>query len=353
MFFALGSLLLLVGRVFGQTYCIPGPSSTADTNLGPVTIVGDSPSIIQDSTNCPKVPNARNLTSLSVDLSPGGTYTVRYDVTVCPGGGFYGSLVGAWIDYDNNGNFTPNELLFPFNYHSSSATGISANFVVPSNVTFTGSTRLRIQLQETSLSSLDPCYYFTYGATKDYTVNLRPGSLYCKCGPTSDEDTHMGPAIFQGVTRDIVQYVNPCPGTIGPQNFTDQLVNLRPGGSYPLSLSVVTCRKAYPNILTAAWIDFNQNQQWEPEEQVLAPTSRFGAVFTVVNVPADAKTGSTSMRAMVQEMISGGNTIGPCDMFTYGGTQDYPIQILAPGEEVENDREVARREIGMQYREAQ
>jgi hypothetical protein len=319
--------------VTGQTYCIPGPSSTADTNLGAVTLYGDAPSSIQDTTNCPKVTNARNLTALSVDLSPGGSYTIRYDVTVCSTGSFYASLVGAWIDYDRDGVFAPTESLFPFAYHAGGVIGASQSFVVPSTVTSTGPTRLRIQLQETSLSTIDPCYYFTYGATKDYTVNIKPSSLYCNCGPTSDEDTHMGPAIFRGETRDIVQYNPPCPGALGPVNFTDQLVTLRQGETYPLSLSVITCRKAYPNIISAAWIDFNGDQIWDPvREQVLPFTNRFGALFAMVTVPIDARPGPTAMRAMVQEMLSGGSTIGPCDMFTYGGTQDYPVQILAAGE---------------------
>jgi hypothetical protein len=189
---------------------------------------------------------------------------------------------------------------------------------------------------------------FSYGGTKDFTVNLRASNPYCSSGPTQQEDTHLGPLIFRGERNDIVQYAPPCPGTLGPQNFTDLLADLRQGSTYPLALSVVTCNKEYPNILTAVWIDFNSNGVWEDNEQVVAPNTHFGAIFTQVTVPVDAVVGPTSMRAMVQEVSAGQTSIGPCDQFRWGGTQDYPLRILSATEPGMQSRE---QENGMNYRE--
>jgi len=112
-----------------------------------------------------------------------------------------------------------------------------------------------------------------------------------------------------------------------PKNFTDLTADFLTGKSYRFSISTITCNKPYPLLLTSAWIDFDASGDWSEEERVLPATNHFGAIFFDVTIPADAKVGPTSMRAMVQETSVGQQTIQPCDNFKYGGTQDYPLQI--------------------------
>jgi len=313
-------LLLLVSTAVGQ-YCVSGPQSFADTNIGAVTLAGDS-SIIQDGSDCPKVLGPKDLTNLTADIAPGKKYTLSFQVTAC--GYVYEHVVGAWIDYNKNGLFEPTENVFYLK--GTVANAYTQEFVVPALDT-RGVTRLRLQVQETSGTTIDPCSSFYYGATKDFSINLLPTNLYCNSGPTSDEDTSLGPAIFLGEKQDIVQYANPCPGNLGPRNFTDQRADIEAGKDYTFAFSVVTCNKPYPNILSSVWIDFDGNQVFDSNEQLLSPTPRFGAIFVTFTVPSSARKGPTSMRTMVQEMAKGGNTIGPCDMFQYGATYDYPILI--------------------------
>jgi len=317
-------LSLLVSRIAGQTYCNSGPTSSADTNIGAVTLIGDN-SRIDDTSNCPKTLGPQDLTRLVADLTPGGVYTLSYEVTAC--GYYYTAIAAAWIDYNHNGVFDTNENLF-FNRHFGGSSE-SVNFLVPSEVAFVGTTRMRVQIQETDIMVINPCANFTYGATKDFSITLKANNPYCKAGPTSSEDTQLGPALLEGERNSIIQNAPVCPGYIGNANFTDVVLDLLVGRTYPYAFSVVTCRKQYP-IQAAAWVDWNQNHIWEdPLERILQPTTRYGAIVGTFTVPADAKTGPTSMRTMVQESPSGGGTIQPCDMFQYGGTYDYPLHVNA------------------------
>jgi len=318
------AFVFLLSYAAAQTYCTCGPSSLSYTNLGPVKLAGDS-TIILDSTDCPKVIGPRDLTSLSADLTGQGIYTLDYAITVC-NGSYYYNQIGAWVDYNHNGVFEADEGLFFANY-TGGIPSASQNFVVPKDLKYSGPTRLRVQVQEliTNLGPLiDPCFMFPYGATKDFTVVLKPRSPYCDSGPTTPEDTHLGPLLLRGESKDIVQYAEPCPGFLGPTNFTDLIADVVVGQTYPLSLSVVTCRKEYP-VSASAWIDWNQNLEWEENERLFT-AGKYGAITLTFTVPQDAKTGPTSMRTMVQE-TDGSTTIGPCDMFKYGATQDYPIEV--------------------------
>jgi len=316
-------LLFLVSAAVGQ-YCNSGPSSSSDTNLGPVNLVGET-SGISDNSDCPKTIGPKDLTNLVADVSSGKSYTLNFSITAC--GYVYQFVVGAWADYNKNGLFEETEKLFSV---MGSTSGVyTQNFTVPKLDT-RGLTRLRVQVQESSSPTIDPCSMFYYGATKDFSVDLRPANNYCECGPTSDQDTSLGPLIFLGEKKDIIQYANPCPGNLGPRNFTDQQAELFIGNSYTIAFSVVTCNKPYPKILSSIWIDWDANQVFDESERVLQPNARFGSIFVPVTVPANAVPGPTSMRTMVQEMVQGGVAIGPCDMFTYGATYDYPILIELP-----------------------
>jgi len=316
-------LLLLLSYTSAQpTYCVSGPTYTSDTNLGPVSLKGDS-STITDSFDCPKVIGPRNLTNLTADLTTDGLYNLVFSITAC--GVVYGSTVGAWIDYNNNGVFETNENLF-FRSYVGTAFNTSVPFVVQHNGTYYGSTRLRVQVQETSSTQIIPCATFSFGGTKDFTVVIKRASPYCTSGPTSEEDTQLGPLMLQGEKRDLVQYAEPCPGYLGPTNFSDIVADVVPGRSYPLALSVVSCRKQYIQV-TSIWIDWNGDFIWTENERVLQPTTKFGAIMHTISVPSDAKIGTTAMRVMVQETSN--PSIGPCDDFKYGATQDYVINVMA------------------------
>jgi len=170
----MNSVLLIVlnffGLAFGQLYCQSGPTTTVDSNLGAVTLNGDGSSIVDD-TNCPGTIGPKDLTALKADLSLGKSYRLSYAVTTC--GNSFPTLSGAWIDYNGNLLFDADEQLGVF----SNAKSVDTDFVVPasSDSVKSGPTRLRVQVQETQATTINPCATFPYGATKDFTVEIKSG----------------------------------------------------------------------------------------------------------------------------------------------------------------------------------
>jgi len=166
-------LFSFLGLALGQTYCSSGPTTTVDSNLGAVTLNGDGSNIIDDS-NCPGYIGPRDLTALKADLSIGKTYTLTFTVTTC--GNSFPTLSGAWIDYNNNKLFDDSEKLFTY---VTDKNAVVKQFTVPeggSDVIAAGASRLRVQVQETQATTLNPCATFPYGATKDYSIEIKsPG----------------------------------------------------------------------------------------------------------------------------------------------------------------------------------
>jgi len=172
--------------VFSQTptYCVAnvGPSSALDSNMGPVHLAGDSKTITQDS-DCPGVLGVQLFLSMEADLSPGKSYNLQFTESTC--GGIYPTLAAAWIDFNLDGVFSTAEQLLAF----TPAKGlINVPFTVPSldNKTLpavVGTTRLRVQVQETYQTYIDPCGAFSYGGTKDFGIIITsPGGSGKKSG---------------------------------------------------------------------------------------------------------------------------------------------------------------------------
>jgi len=146
-------------------YCACGPTLTADTNMGPVSIVGSSGTSIQETSNCPGTVGPRNFTALQVKLVRGRNYLLTYTVSTC--GGQYTSLSGAWIDWNRNQNYEDGEKLGDFIGGVMGA--VNRSFTVPTTAE-PGATGFRVQVQETTSQTLNPCQLFAYGGTKDFTA---------------------------------------------------------------------------------------------------------------------------------------------------------------------------------------
>lgn len=107
-----------------------------------------------------------NFTNLSTNLSKGVTNTITIDSGRAVGTN-YGLVFRAWIDYNHNGVFDSNELIY--NRPSTTAISVNRNFIVPSDA-LTGPTRMRVSVQY----GLSPptCGTFLFGEVEDYTVNI-------------------------------------------------------------------------------------------------------------------------------------------------------------------------------------
>jgi hypothetical protein len=160
------------------SYCVTGvgPSTTLDSNLGAIRLVGES-STISETSDCPGYQGVHEFMTQIADLVPGKQYSLQFSQSTC--GGTYPTLAGAWIDFNGDKTFSNAELLAPF---SGAKGAITMSFTVPSldNATApakAGSTRMRVQVQETYQTFIDPCGAFNYGGTKDFGITILAGGL--------------------------------------------------------------------------------------------------------------------------------------------------------------------------------
>lgn len=149
---------------------------------------------------------------------------------------------------------------------------------------------------------------------------------YCNAGPTSTLDTEITGVTLLGAARSISN-LNTCPAGTGLTDFTQHIADVVLSNSYNVSVEFGTCGGQY-NSVGAVWIDWNNDNTFSTNEQIGTWTG-LPPMWQTFNftVPTTAVLGTTRMRAMIWE--SGFHPLNPCGIFTYGGVEDYTINILA------------------------
>ena len=151
-------------------YCMTGgPSSTADSNIESLLLIGASGSI--SYTGCPGVAGVEEYLSQTAYLDAGSLYTVDIQFGTC--GGNYTGNGEAWIDFNNDGLFDVSESIGTWS-GAPPTTLTSFNFFVPSGAT-TGQSRMRVVQAENSSLPMDPCAAFTWGSMTDFSVYIQNG----------------------------------------------------------------------------------------------------------------------------------------------------------------------------------
>ncbi|MFT5858480.1 MAG: hypothetical protein ACI865_000568 [Flavobacteriaceae bacterium] len=151
-------------------YCnTGGPSSTADSNIESLSLVGASGSI--SYTGCPGVIGVEEYLAQTAFLDAGLNYTTNIQFGTC-GGNFTG--VGeAWIDYNQNFIFEASESIGTWSGNPPVSMS-SFNFIVPAGAVG-GQTRMRVIQQESGTIPIDPCAIFTWGSATDFSVFIQNG----------------------------------------------------------------------------------------------------------------------------------------------------------------------------------
>ena len=104
------SLLLIITSPLAiiSQYCTSaGPTSTFDSNIGFVSLIGETTNI--SYTGCPGVIGVEDQTTQVADVIAGNTYSVDLIYGTC--GGSYGNAAEVWIDFNGNQNFDANEFI--------------------------------------------------------------------------------------------------------------------------------------------------------------------------------------------------------------------------------------------------
>ncbi len=167
--------VLLVGLLAGQnyalaqSYCASNATSTGDTEIDAVTLVGESVTISTNTTSqCATYTDFTAQTP--ADLFPGETYEIVISLGSCSSTN-YSKSAKAYIDWNGDYDFDDaGEELGATSYLQPAFTE-TITFTVPVNANL-GDTRLRVVCEETSASGITACGTYSYGETEDYTVSV-------------------------------------------------------------------------------------------------------------------------------------------------------------------------------------
>lgn len=170
-------LTVLLGSVFywqamAQQYCIPeyiGSGCANDMMIVNVTLEGESTSINNDS-EC-SVDAYGDFTDLPpADLVPQTSYILSVEVAADPS---YLN-VRAWIDYNNDGEFTEDEEIVNTQGDGLEEGGSSFEFTVPEDAE-EGELRMRIRMIAFGgEDNISPCEDAVGGETEDYNIQIIP-----------------------------------------------------------------------------------------------------------------------------------------------------------------------------------
>jgi hypothetical protein len=165
-------LVTLTTQLYAQ-YCISGATSTADSRCEIVQLSGNTITLNNNSSTSGCVSYTDYTSGVNVpDMTAGGSYTVNISNGSCGGTG-YTRWANAWIDFNNDGDFTDaNEMLGAGTVSSNINLFVHViNFTVPAGATI-GNTTMRVIVKESGAAT-DPCANtYTWGETEDYSVTI-------------------------------------------------------------------------------------------------------------------------------------------------------------------------------------
>lgn len=186
------------------------------------------------------------------------------------------------------------------------------------------------------------CRVTCSGGTPTYSTVLNvPMNTFINCYCTSSpSNTYSYVNIFNVELTSLnnsstCSSLAPGPGSVMAQysNYTTLApASIMQGTTHTLNVTMGTCSGAYSNY-TKAWIDFNQDGNFDPVTELVLSQGGTGAFFASNSfvVPNNAVLGQTRMRIIASETSSAGN-VTPCGnaSYYYGETEDYIVTIAGP-----------------------
>lgn len=156
-----------------------------------------------------------------------------------------------------------------------------------------------------------------------FITNLTYGQYCTTGGPSSTLDSNVESVYLAGENGSSISYLG-CPGLTGLEDQTILSVDLAANSNYNLFVQFGTCGGNYSGV-GSAYIDFNQDQQFDVSEQVgswsgTPPTAMSQFNFTV---PSSTPIGTARMRIIQAENAT--IPIDPCLAFTWGSMVDFTV----------------------------
>ncbi len=153
---------------------------------------------------------------------------------------------------------------------------------------------------------------------------------YCttNVGPSSAGDSSVDSIGLTGDAGTTITYQKVCAATRVEDLTATQSASVTAGSSYNLTVVFGTCGSTPYAGAGEVWIDWNQNDAFDPVESIGtwtgSPTDTSVFSFTV---PNSAFNGTTRMRVMQQEGSSVTPPLNPCGSYLWGSVADFSIVI--------------------------
>jgi len=165
----------LIIKPSNGSYCQSGPQTLGTTALGPVSLVGIKQNI-NDQSGCPGTIGPQVLTDQIADMIIGNAYNLTYQVLSCTSQ--QNAVIStAWIDWNQDFQFSSwEQIAFQSTNFGIISSYFKAPVSTPTEEVKVGKTRLRVQVQETVKTPLDPCEKFSVGGTKDFSILVSASS---------------------------------------------------------------------------------------------------------------------------------------------------------------------------------
>jgi len=141
--------------------------------------------------------------------------------------------------------------------------------------------------------------------------NNRNGQSYCDAGGGGAE------YIKQVTLGDI----DNSSGSSNYADYSDMSTNIELGKSYTLT---VVNGNPFDDDQCAAWIDWNQNEQFDDGTIIMEGSPGHGPYTATISPPFGAKTGSTRMRIRIKYT----GDIFPCGYSLWGEVEDYTVNVI-------------------------
>ncbi|NCD71545.1 S8 family serine peptidase [Mucilaginibacter agri] len=153
------------------------------------------------------------------------------------------------------------------------------------------------------------------------------GAAYCTSAPASSADSRINKFTLSNVTN------TPVAGCTTYADYSGTYtVQLEPGKTYPLSLTLGTCGSNF-NKIAKVFIDWNADGDFDDSGEVVATSGVINAtgVFNAsVTVPTGVTIGNYTRLRVVLTETSDPAAVTACGTYAKGETEDYRVQFVQP-----------------------
>jgi hypothetical protein len=293
---------------FVNCYCPSNATSTADEEILNVSL-----GTLNNTSTCTNTGGPGSILNQYSDysttvtppiLAASANYTLGVQIGTC--GGNFGNMTKAFIDFNQNGQFTdPGEEIYVSPAAVTGPNTISATILIPANAV-AGLTRMRIVTVETTVATgVTPCGTYTWGETEDYLVQIVPP-------PTCPQPTNPSLAT-SSLTSATIQWTAGGTETqwqieYGPAGFTPGTGTFLTTTTNPTTINGLTSYSFYQAYVrgictpgdssywagTISWNTYDQGQfmDWDSE----CPTTGYIDILasgTPINTTDDSEFGIT------------------------------------------------------------